>query len=70
MLKARDIMNGNVVSITKDIPLIEAAQVMASNDISGIPVVDDEMTLEGVVTEKDQITSELKIACRVVKRVE
>ena len=53
MLKAKDIMNENVVSVTKDTLLIEAARIMARNDISGIPVVDDQMVLEGVVTERD-----------------
>ncbi len=53
MLKAKDIMNENVVSVTKDTLLIEAAQIMARNDISGIPVVDDQMALEGVITERD-----------------
>ena len=53
MLKAKDIMNDNVVSITKDAVLIEAAQIMARNDISGIPVVDDNMQLVGVITERD-----------------
>jgi CBS domain-containing protein len=53
VLKAKDIMNENVVSVTKDTPLIEAARIMARNDISGIPVVDEQMVLEGVVTEKD-----------------
>ena len=53
MLKAKDIMNENIVSITKETMLIEAAQIMARNDISGIPVVDDQMVLEGIITEKD-----------------
>ena len=53
MLKARDIMNESIVTISKDAPLIEAAQIMARYDISGIPVVDDQMILEGVITEKD-----------------
>ena len=46
-------MNENVVSVTKDTTLIEAARIMARNNISGIPVVDDRMVLEGVVTERD-----------------
>ena len=53
MLEAKDIMNENVVSVTKDTSLIEAARIMASYDFSGIPVVDDQMVLEGVITERD-----------------
>ena len=53
MLKAKDIMNENIVSVTKETPMIEAARIMARNDISGIPIVDDQMILEGVITERD-----------------
>lgn len=53
MLTAKDIMNGDVVTINKDTPLIEAAKTMSRNDITGIPVVEEDMTLVGVVTEKD-----------------
>jgi len=53
LLKAKDIMNENIVSVTKETPMIEAARIMARNDISGIPIVDDQMVLEGVITEKD-----------------
>lgn len=53
MLKAKDIMNENVVSVSKETSLIEAAQIMARNDISGVFVIDDQMNLEGVITEKD-----------------
>ena len=53
MAKARDIMTDTVVSVKKDTPMIEVAQLLALNDITGIPVVDDEMYLEGIISEKD-----------------
>ncbi len=53
MLKAKDIMTKQVITIRKDTPVFEALELLWKNDITGIPVVEDDMTLVGVVTEKD-----------------
>ena len=53
MLKAKDIMTTNVVSVTKDTPIYEAMELLIENEITGMPVVDEEMNLIGVITEKD-----------------
>ncbi len=53
MLKAKDIMTQNVISVKKDTPIYEAMEIMRKNDITGMPVVEDDMTLVGVITEKD-----------------
>ncbi len=53
MVKAKDIMTEIVVSVKKDTPMYEAAQLLATNDITGVPVVEDDMMLVGVITEKD-----------------
>ena len=53
MLKAKDIMTTNVVSVTKETPIYEAMELLIENEITGMPVVDDEMNLVGVITEKD-----------------
>lgn len=53
MLKAKEIMTTNVVSVTKETPIYEAMELLIENEITGMPVVDDEMNLVGVITEKD-----------------
>lgn len=53
MLKVEDIMTKDVISVTKDTPIYEAIEIMRQNDITGMPVIDDDMTLVGVITEKD-----------------
>ena len=53
MAKAKDIMTVPPVSVKKNTPMYEAAQLLSINDITGVPVVDDDMTLVGVITEKD-----------------
>lgn len=53
MLKAKDLMTKQVISVRKDTPVLEAVELLAKNDITGVPVVEDDMTLVGVLTEKD-----------------
>ncbi len=53
MLEAKDIMTRNVVCIKKNIPVIEAIRLMSKNNITGIPVVKDDMTLLGILCEQD-----------------
>jgi len=53
MLKAKEIMTTDVVSVTKDTPIYEAMELLINNEITGMPVVDDDMTLVGVISEKD-----------------
>lgn len=55
MLKAKDIMTKNVISVKKDTPILEALQILAKNDITGIPVVREDMILVGVLSEKDAL---------------
>ena len=53
MLKAKDIMTREVVSTTGDTPAIEALKILLANQIAGMPVVQHDMTLVGIITEKD-----------------
>ncbi len=53
MLEAKDIMTKKVVCIKKDIPVVDAIRLMAENNITGIPVVEDDMTLLGILSEQD-----------------
>ena len=55
MLRARDIMNKNIVSVKKNTPIFEAVKLLAENNISGLPVVEDDMILVGILSEKDVV---------------
>jgi len=52
-LTARDIMQAEVVTIGPDATVRELADLLATRKISGVPVVDGEGTVVGVVTEGD-----------------
>lgn len=53
MLKARDIMTENVISVKRKTPIYEALELLLENNITGIPVVRSDMTLIGILSEKD-----------------
>lgn len=54
-MRASGIMTTSVLTITADVPIENAARMMFENSISGVPVVDGENRLVGVVTEYDII---------------
>ena len=53
MIKVKDVMTRDVIYVTKDTPVVEAIRLMAKNDITGVPVVEDDMTPAGVLSEQD-----------------
>lgn len=55
MLRAKDVMSTNVISVKKDTPIFEAIRLLAENNISGLPVVEDDMSLVGLLSEKDVV---------------
>ena len=61
MQKAQDIMTKNVITATTATSVTELAQLLASHNIGGVPVLDSSDTLLGVVTESDLIDQKKKI---------
>ncbi len=55
MFAAEDVMTKKVVTVTKDTPIHEAMDLMLQEGVSGVPVVEDDMTLAGVLSEKDVV---------------
>ncbi|MEE9370802.1 MAG: CBS domain-containing protein [Sedimentisphaerales bacterium] len=53
MLKVKDVMTKDVISVKKETPIYEAIELMRKNNITGMPVIKDDMILVGVITEKD-----------------
>lgn len=52
-VRARDIMTRNVVSVLMDTPLVEVASLLGRYKFSGLPVVDSEKRVKGIISEKD-----------------
>ena len=51
-ITVRDVMTKEVLTVTHDTPIEEAARIMADNKIGGLPVVKDEKVV-GIITETD-----------------
>jgi acetoin utilization protein AcuB len=49
----RERMSTNPITITADTPITEALRVMRQNDVRRLPVLDQEGTMVGIVSEKD-----------------
>jgi CBS domain-containing protein len=57
-LTARDIMTENVITIKKDSSIEDLSEVLLKNKISGVPVVDSDGKIAGIVTEADIIVQD------------
>ncbi len=55
MFEITDIMKTDVVTVKKDTPIYEAMERLVEHNFTGLPVVDDNMALVGIVTEKDML---------------
>jgi CBS domain-containing protein len=52
-MQVKDVMTRNVISVQADESVVSAARLMLQNRISGLPVVDREGELVGIVSEGD-----------------
>lgn len=57
-MHAKDIMTKNVIKVKPDTAIIEVIDLLVEHAISGVPVVDDENKVVGVITEYDLIFKE------------
>jgi len=53
-----DVMSTEIITIGVDAPLKEAATMMVKSGVSGLPVVDDDRKVIGIITEADFVTAE------------
>ncbi len=51
-LKINEIMAKNVITVTQDAPIEEAARIMVDNSVGGLPVMQGD-TVVGIITETD-----------------
>lgn len=50
---AKDVMTVKLISVTQDTSLKATAAKMAAHGISGVPVIDEENNVAGIISEKD-----------------
>lgn len=61
MLNASDIMTTDVITVKKDTSLKDLAKILYKNHINGVPVVDNDGLLLGIICESDLIRKDKKL---------
>ena len=61
MLNASDIMTTQVVTVKKETSIKDLAKILYKKNINGVPVVDDEGALVGIICESDLIRKNKKL---------
>lgn len=61
MLKAKDIMTKEILTVYPDTEIVQAAKLMLDKHISGLPVVDKEGHLKGIICQSDLMAQQRKI---------
>jgi CBS domain-containing protein len=57
-MQVKDIMTSEVISVDEDVSIIDVAEIMTNKKIHGVPVVDKDMKVVGIITETDFIDKE------------
>jgi CBS domain-containing protein len=52
-IKAGDIMTIEVIAVKRETPLKEVAKLMAEQGVSGVPVIEEDRKVAGIISEKD-----------------
>lgn len=56
-VRAHDIMTTEVFAVRRSTPLMEVAELMATKGISGVPVLEDDGSIAGIISGKDFLTN-------------
>lgn len=59
-MKVKDLMSKKVFTVKKDTTVEEIAHILAENNISGVPVIDEHDKVIGIVTQKDLLYKEIE----------
>ncbi|MEJ8553954.1 CBS domain-containing protein [Tepidibacter sp. Z1-5] len=60
-MKAKDIMTSDVMVVKQDATIKEIAEIFLNNRIGGVPVVDEENKIVGIISETDIIQKEKNV---------
>lgn len=60
MLKAKDIMTKNPITVTPDLDISAVAAILLDNGINGVPVVDAQGGLLGILCQSDLVSLQKK----------
>ncbi len=58
MLKAKDIMKRELITVSPETRITDAAKVLLDNHINGLPVVDENGNLVGIICQSDLVAQQ------------
>ena len=61
MLKAKDIMKKELLSVSPETHVTEAAKILLEKHINGLPVVDAEARLVGIICQSDLVAQQMRM---------
>jgi CBS domain-containing protein len=61
MLKVKDIMTKDIITVTPDTEVVKAAKILLEKRINGLPVIDDSGKLVGILCQSDLIAQQKSI---------
>jgi CBS domain-containing protein len=61
MLKAKDIMATELITVTPETPVAEAAQILLEKRINGLPVLDEAGRLVGIICQSDLVAQQKRL---------
>ncbi len=67
-MQVRDVMTTKVITIKEELSKNQAARLLSQHRISGLPVINDDNVLVGIVTEYDIIAKEGKTVGDIMTR--
>ncbi len=62
MIKAKDIMKTSIISVTPDTGIAKAVKILLDNHINGVPVVNKQNELVGILCQSDLIFQQKKMS--------
>src|SRR6476661_8837538 len=65
-IPASEIMARNVITVPTTMPVKEVAQILSEKQITGLPVVDDEHRVVGIISELDIISRQGTTAAEIM----
>jgi len=61
MLKAKDIMTRDVITVSPDMEIVNATEILLKNHINGVPVIENNDLLVGILCQSDLISQQKNI---------
>jgi CBS domain-containing protein len=61
MLKVKDIMTTEIITVSPDTEIVNAAKILLEKRINGLPVIDDSGKLAGILCQSDLVAQQKSI---------